>query len=100
MGLASDMARLRREVDELRSARIAMRHRLVRFGADLHHTSVRRRSELRKLQGRQAARLKAMLSGFRANCCKNVGEMLGGFRREGAEARRMFFGKRHAGRKG
>ncbi len=93
MSLANDMTNLRREIDELRNGRAALRRRLSHFATDLAHSMARQRADFRHKHGEETAHMKAMLSDFAANCTKTIGHMLREFRRENTAARHAFFGR-------
>ncbi len=92
MGLADDTGRLRHEIEELRSARIALKKDLSRYAFELHHGMHDERSAMRKSSAQQAAHAKAARSSFVSNSRRAVRDSLAGFRRQRQAARRFWMG--------
>ncbi|HYB90223.1 MAG TPA: hypothetical protein VEC38_04170 [Candidatus Binataceae bacterium] len=94
MPFANDMLNLRREIDSLHAARMAMMHRLNRFRSDLRKNMSRNMSEMRKMFARESARARAARDAFNSHNREMVGTMIGGFGSERGAGHRNFFGKR------
>lgn len=96
MGLADDMGRLRREIEELRGARRALSKRLSRYASELRHSSHEKRAAIHRANADQAAKTKAALSSFVSGCRRTVGNLVGNFQRERSAARRGWSGTARA----
>ena len=90
MGFADDMGRLRSEIEELRSARIALKNRLNHYAADLRRGMNEQRSAMHKHQAAQAAMTRAALESFVSNTRRTMREMMGSFHRERDTAHRAW----------
>lgn len=100
MGLAEDMGRLRREVEELRTARIALKRRLSRFASDLRQSMSQTRAAIRREQAETARTLRNALSSFVSSCKQTRRETLGAHRKERTAARDAWFQGRRGRRSG
>jgi hypothetical protein len=90
MGYAEDTSRLRREIEEMRSSRLALKKRLNRFAADLRRAMNEQRSSMRKHNAEQASKTKAALASFVAHTRRTMRDTLGGFQRERHTAHRAW----------
>jgi hypothetical protein len=88
MAYAEDMSRVRREIEEMRSSRIALKKRLNHFAADLRRAMNEQRSSMRDHNGEQADKTRAALASFVVNMRSATHDMLGGFQRERHNAHR------------
>ncbi len=100
MGLAEDMGRLRRGVEELRTARIALKRRLSRFASDLRQNMNQTRTAMRREQAETARTFRNSLSSFVSCCKQTTRETLGAYRKERVAARDAWFQGRHGRRSG
>ena len=94
MSLANDMLSLRREIDSMHSARMAMMHRLNRFRSDLRKSVARSMSELHRALAKEFSRNRAARQAFNSHNQHNVEGMVDAFCSERNAARRNFMGKR------
>ena len=90
MSFAEDTSRVRREIEEMRSSRIAFNQRLNRFAADLRRSMNERRASMRKHNSEQAASTKAALASFVVHARRMMHETLVGFQRERSAAHRAW----------
>lgn len=90
MSFAEDTGRLRREIEEMRGARMALKKRLNRFAMDLRRSINEQRSAMRKRHADQAAKTRAALASFVAHNQRSTRESLGGFQRERNSAHRAW----------
>ncbi|MGO9058170.1 MAG: hypothetical protein ACLQU2_12430 [Candidatus Binataceae bacterium] len=90
MSFAEDTSRLRREIEEMRSSRMALNKRLNRFAADLRRSMNEKRSSMRKHNAEQAAKTKAALASFVAHTRRTMRDTLGSFQRERNAAHRAW----------
>lgn len=90
MSFAEDTSRVRREIEEMRSSRIAFNQRLNRFAADLRRSMNEKRASMRKHNSEQAASTKAALASFVVQTRRMTHEALVGFQRERSAAHRAW----------
>jgi hypothetical protein len=90
MGFADDMGRLRSEIEELRSARIALKNRLNHYAGDLRRGMNEQRSAMHQQQTAQAAMTRAAMESFVSNTRRTMREMMGSFQRERDTAHRAW----------
>jgi hypothetical protein len=90
MSFAEDTGRLRREIEEMRGARIALKKRLNRFAMDLRRGMNEQRSAMRKHNAEQAAKTKAALASFVSHTRRAMRDTLGSFQRERNAAHRAW----------
>jgi len=94
MSLADDMLNLRREIDSLHAARMALMHRMNRFRAELRKSTARSIAEMHKAFTKECARARTARHAFISHNQGIVEGMLGAFRTERFAAHRNFMGKR------
>jgi hypothetical protein len=99
MAYAEDMSRLRQEIEELRSSRIALKNRLHHFATDLRRAMNEQRAAMRDHNVEQAAKTRDLLASFVGTMRNTMRDTLGGFQRERHNAHRgwMRMGSYHAG---
>ncbi len=90
MGFADDMGRLRHEIEEMRSARIALKNRLNHYAADLRSGMNEQRSAMHQHHAAQAAMTRAALESFVSNTRSTMRETMGSFQRERGAAHRAW----------
>jgi DNA anti-recombination protein RmuC len=88
MGYAEDRSRMRREIEEMRSSRMALKKRLHHFAADLRQAMNHQRSSMRDHHVEQTAKTRDAMASFVANIRSTTHDMLGGFQRERHNAHR------------
>ena len=90
MSFAEDTSRVRHEIEEMRSSRIAFNERLNRFAADLRRSMNEKRASMRKHNSEQAASTKAALASFVIQHAAHDARDMGGFQRERDAAHRAW----------
>lgn len=98
MKLAEDMGRLRHEIEEIRSARIALKKRLGRFASDLRQNMNQTRASFRREQADRARAVRNALDSFVRMLRHTSRETLNSYRSERAAARDAWFPGRHGRR--
>ena len=82
MSFAEDTSRLRREIEEMRSSRMALNKRLHRFAADLRRSMNEKRSSMRDHNVEQAAKTRDTMASFVVHMRRTMHDTLGSFQRE------------------